>query len=154
MTDETTPTRQVPGPDSACPEVTPDWWQTIFDEVYLLTDARSVQDPEVTRREVDQLVAHLGLKTQEAILDLCGGHGRHALELARRGFAPITVLDYAAPLLAHGRDQSRRENLKIAFVQGDARRLPLADGIFHTILILANSFGYGETPEEDRKSVV
>ena len=29
-------------------EVDPDWWKTLFDEVYLLTDARSVDDARVT----------------------------------------------------------------------------------------------------------
>jgi D-alanine-D-alanine ligase len=31
----------------------PDWWKTMFDDVYLLTDARSVCDEDITRREVD-----------------------------------------------------------------------------------------------------
>jgi D-alanine-D-alanine ligase len=34
-------------------KVDPDWWKTLFDEVYLLTDARSVCDARITRREVD-----------------------------------------------------------------------------------------------------
>ncbi len=142
---------QASGPDGAGgPPVSPDWWQTLFDEVYLRTDARSVQDSAVTRREVDQLVEHLGLEPGEVILDLCGGHGRHCLELGRRGFAALTVLDYAAPLLAVGREQAHRENLAISFIQGDARRLPLAAGSFQTVLILANSFGYCQEEEEDR----
>ena len=34
-------------------EVDPDWWKTLFDEVYLVTDARTVDDEQITRREVD-----------------------------------------------------------------------------------------------------
>ena len=34
-------------------EVDPDWWKTLFDDVYLLTDARSVGDESLTRLEVD-----------------------------------------------------------------------------------------------------
>ena len=34
-------------------KVDPDWWKTMFNEVYLLTDARSVCDEDITRREVD-----------------------------------------------------------------------------------------------------
>lgn len=33
----------------------PDWWKTIFDEIYLITDARTVCDDELTCREVDFL---------------------------------------------------------------------------------------------------
>ena len=70
-----------------------DWWQTLFDEVYLVTDARSVCDDAVTRRETDAFCAALPLKPGDRILDLCGGHGRHSIELARRGFRHCTVMD-------------------------------------------------------------
>jgi hypothetical protein len=30
-----------------------DWWQTLFDEVYLVTDAPIVGNPPLTKREVD-----------------------------------------------------------------------------------------------------
>ena len=30
-----------------------EWWKTIFDEVYLTTDARSVLDEVITGQEVD-----------------------------------------------------------------------------------------------------
>jgi hypothetical protein len=34
-------------------DVDPEWWKTMFDESYLLSDARSVCDDEVTQREVN-----------------------------------------------------------------------------------------------------
>ena len=52
--------------------VDPDWWKTLFDEVYLITDARSVCDEQLTSREVDFLVHTLDLKKSWPILDLCG----------------------------------------------------------------------------------
>ena len=33
--------------------VDPEWWKTLFDEIYLKTDARSVCDNEISSREVD-----------------------------------------------------------------------------------------------------
>ena len=36
----------------------PDWWKRLFDETYLITDARSVCDERVTRSEVDFLVVY------------------------------------------------------------------------------------------------
>jgi hypothetical protein len=57
-------------------KVDPDWWKTLFDEVYLLTDARSVCDARITRREVDLICSLLPMKGSHKILDLCGGHGR------------------------------------------------------------------------------
>ena len=59
-------------------EVDPEWWKTMFDEFYLLTDARSVCDDEITRREVDLICQLLPIRSTHRILDLCGGHGATA----------------------------------------------------------------------------
>jgi len=131
------------------PHVSPDWWRTLFDEVYLRTDARTILDGELTRREVEEVIQALNLGESEAILDLCGGQGRHALELARRGYGRVLVLDFSQPLLSWGRDQAQQEKLPVAFVRGDARSLPLRGENFSAVLCLANSFGYGATRGDD-----
>jgi len=64
----------------------------LFDHIYLLTDARSVCDTELTSREVLFLEETLNLDKSASILDLCGGQGRHSLELSRSGFSDVTVL--------------------------------------------------------------
>jgi D-alanine-D-alanine ligase len=122
--------------------VDPLWWQRLFDEVYLITDARSVCNEELTLREVDFLEALLGIRRQDRILDLCGGHGRHSLELARRGYGSATVLDYSAYLLNLGRARAAEEGLPVSFVRADARSTGLAGGRFDFVLVMANSFGY------------
>ena len=55
------------------------WWMSIFDDVYLQTDARSVCDDQLTREEVDFLENGPKISKRWQILDLCGGQGRHAL---------------------------------------------------------------------------
>jgi D-alanine-D-alanine ligase len=130
-------------------EVDPDWWKTLFDEVYLLTDARSVDDAAVTRQEIEVYTALVPMRASDDILDLCGGHGRHALELSRRGFKSCTVLDYAQPLLEIGKKVAQAEGLAIEFVQGDARQTAWMDGVFDHVLVLGNSLGYIAEPEAD-----
>jgi D-alanine-D-alanine ligase len=122
----------------------PLWWQTIFDELYLVTDGRSVDNDQATCREVDFIVRRLGLDPAERILDLCGGQGRHALELARRGFNNLTVLDYSPTLLRLGREQGNGGDGDCAacFCRADARSLCLADRSLDCVLVLGNSFGY------------
>jgi len=122
--------------------VDPLWWQTLFDDVYLITDARSVCNEELTQREVDFLEHYISPDKSDRILDLFGGQGRHSLELARRGFGPLTVLDYSQSLVNHGRDRARRQGLPVCFVQADARSTGLAEGSFDRVLVMANSFGY------------
>lgn len=122
--------------------VEPNWWKNLFDDIYLITDARSVCNQELTQREVDFLELYLELDKEHRILDLCGGQGRHSLELARRGYRFITVLDYSDYLVSFGRKRADREGLSVRFMRSDARETGLSDGCFDFVLVMANSFGY------------
>lgn len=132
-------------------KINPDWWKTLFDEIYLITDSRSVCDNELTCREVDFLEQVLKLEKSLPILDLCGGQGRHSLELSRRGFKDVTVLDYSNFLINLGRERAQREGLKTIFIQRDARDTGLPDQRHQFIIIMANSFGYFIDEREDEK---
>ncbi|KPA11032.1 D-alanine-D-alanine ligase [Candidatus Magnetomorum sp. HK-1] len=125
-------------------QIKDDWWKDIFDELYLTTDARSIGDSSLTRFEVDQIEKAFSLEKECAIVDLCGGQGRHALELSRRGFKNITVLDYSPVLLEKGLCQAKKENLHIQFVKSDARKTCLRSNNFDMVLIMGSSFGYFE----------
>jgi D-alanine-D-alanine ligase len=131
-------------------KVDPDWWKTMFDEVYLLTDARSVCDDRTTRQEVDILCEILPISPGQRILDLCGGHGRHSLELSSRGMGECIVVDYSARLLAKAMAAARERNLRVLCVQSDARRIGLPAHSFDHVLILGNSLGYVPEPDADR----
>lgn len=123
-------------------QVDNNWWKDLFDEVYLLTDARSVCDENLTRQEVNCLEKILNLSKTDAILDLCGGQGRHALELSRRGFKNVTVLDYSRYLVDLGNRRAKQESLNTRFIQGDARSPGFREQSFKYIIIMASSFGY------------
>jgi D-alanine-D-alanine ligase len=130
-------------------DVDPDWWKTLFDEVYLVTDARSVGDEDITRQEIDIFLALVPMQPDDRILDLCGGHGRHTLELCRRGFRDCTVLDYSQPLLDIGARVAAQKRYRVHFVQGDARQTELSSEAFDHVLILGNSLGYIPEPDAD-----
>ncbi len=130
-------------------DVNTDWWKTLFDGIYLITDARTVGDESMTRREVDLLCELIPLRPSHKILDLCGGQGRHSLDLSRRGFAHCTVFDYSDTLLAQGEQTAKTMNLPVKFVQGDARNIPMPPASFHHVMILGNSLGYAGTAGDD-----
>jgi D-alanine-D-alanine ligase len=132
-------------------EFDPDWWKRIFDETYLITDARSVCDDELTFKEVDFLEEVLKMDSSWPILDLCGGQGRHALELSRRGFQDVTVLDYSAYLINLGKERAQKEELNTLFVKEDARDTNLASEQFKIIIVMASSFGYFVDECENQK---
>ncbi len=132
-------------------KVDPEWWRKIFDGIYLVTDARSVCDHELTCREVNFLEHVLSLDRSWPILDLCGGQGRHSLELSRRGFRDVTVLDYSDFLINLGKWKVEEENLGTRFIQGDARKTGLPDQSYRIVIIMASSFGYFPGEEENEK---
>lgn len=132
-------------------DVDPDWWKSLFDEVYLLTDARSVCDEEVTRREVDVICELLPVRPDDKILDLCGGHGRHSLELCARGFTSCTLLDYSQCLIDKARDNASGYGYPINFIRADARDIGFPDESFHHVFIMGNSLGYIQEPGADHR---
>jgi D-alanine-D-alanine ligase len=119
-----------------------DWWKDFFNNVYLITDARSVCDDNLTSREVDLIEDILGPGKDARILDLCGGQGRHSIELARRGYRDLTVLDYSSHLIKLGKMLSRKAGVDVRFCRADARCSNLKDEDYSFIIIMANSFGY------------
>lgn len=131
--------------------VRPDWWRLIFDSLYLKTDADVVNDQNITRKEIDFFSEVLRLLPDDKILDLCCGHGRHSLELARRGFKFIEGLDRSHYLIQKAKAQAKKEGLSVKFREGDARKLSSSADSFDVVLILGNSFGYFESTQDDLK---
>jgi D-alanine-D-alanine ligase len=129
--------------------VSPVWWDEIFDELYLKTDGDVVENAELTRREIDLFLELLPLPKNAKIVDVCCGQGRHALELARRGFANLVGIDRSAFLLQQARLRAQAAGLAVQFHAGDARALPLAGESVEVALVLGNSFGYFEHASDD-----
>jgi SAM-dependent methyltransferase len=127
-------------------DVDPSWWDSFFGEDYLAVAPR---DPERTAREVDFVVEHLPLEPHARILDLACGHGRHELELARRGFR-VTGLDLSEPSLAQARDTAAAAGVELELVHGDMRELPWADE-FDAVLNLFTAFGYFADKADDER---
>lgn len=88
-----------------------------------------------TRPEPDVCQLALGLKADppRRVLDLGCGIGRHALWLAREGFA-VTALDASAAGLDHARAEAEKAGLDIRFIQAPMTALPLADQAFDWVL--------------------
>lgn len=96
-----------------------------------------------TVREVDELVATLGIAPGDRVLDVGCGPGRHVHELARRGFI-VTGLDISAAFVDVGRELASTEGLdRATFVRGDARAMDF-DAEFDAVVSLCQgAFGLG-----------
>lgn len=135
--------------DDLEPHVRPDWWRLIFDETYLKTDGDVFENDRNTRAEVDALISAAGLQPRDRVLDLCCGQGRHALELARRGFRDVTGVDLSPYLIGLARRRACATGAGVRFLESDAREWRLSGEQFHCVAILGNSFGYFDRREDD-----
>jgi SAM-dependent methyltransferase len=95
------------------------------------------------------VVERLALEPGARILDLACGHGRHALELARRGFR-VTGLDLSEPSLAEARETAAAAGVKLELVHGDMRELPW-EREFDAVLNLFTAFGYFADRADDER---
>ncbi len=124
-----------------------DWWKTFFDENYLLFWGKRVAF-DFTKKEVNFLVKNIPIKKQDKILDLCCGHGRHTIELAKRGYY-IEGLDYSDYELGLARKEAEKRKLIIKFRKGDARYFQSAKK-FDVILNMFTAFGYGSKIDDQK----
>jgi D-alanine-D-alanine ligase len=131
--------------------VNPDWWKTLFDGLYLKTDARSVCDEKLSRCESEVVRGLLYPEPGHRILDLCGGQGRHSLFLSEKYSARCTVLDFSRHLVRLGHRNAVRKGCPVHFIQGDARSTGLSGSTFDHVIIMGNSLGYLPDPDDDRK---
>jgi ubiquinone/menaquinone biosynthesis C-methylase UbiE len=121
------------------------WWEQFFDEEYLVLYAPVLQ-PERSEHEVAMAVSLLRLSEGMRVLDLCCGTGRHAIPLQRRGLL-VCGVDSSRALLAQASERAGRVGAHPSWVRGDARELPLKNGIFDAGICLFNSIGYGTDSE-------
>ncbi len=92
-----------------------------------------------TRQEVDFLQKELSLQPGARIFDLACGHGRHSLELARRGYQ-VTGQDLSAVFLEEAERQAVAAGLKVSWLCRDMRDIRF-QGEFDAVLCLFSSFG-------------
>ncbi len=131
--------------------VDPDWWKTLFDDIYLLTDARSVCNDTITQLEVNVICELLPIKPSHSILDFCGGHGRHSFELYDRGFKKCTLLDYSQYLIDYANAAADEKQINLTCIRCDARHTGLPSESFDHMIIMGNSLGYMYMPEDNNK---
>jgi SAM-dependent methyltransferase len=103
---------------------------------------------EEAEREVEQILT-LTEQTAGAVLDLACGPGRHAVALARRGFA-VTGVDRSAFLLGKARSRAKELGLAIDFVHDDMRAIR-RPATYDVALSLFTSFGFFQDDADNQR---
>ena len=103
-----------------------------------------------TKKEVDFILQELKLPPGSNILDIGCGTGRHALELARRGYL-VTGVDISSGMLAQAEKEAKKSDVKLELIHADATRFK-SNKLFDTAICLCEGafglLGSGDDPKE------
>ena len=115
-------------------------WRELYPYVFPLERMAAAE------RQVGAILALSGV-TGGAVLDLCCGPGRHAVEFARRGFA-VTGVDRSGFLLERARERADAAAVEVEWVLDDMREFA-RPAAFHLACNLFTSFGYFQREEDN-----
>lgn len=124
---------------SAVNEVANKWYEEFFQGMSLELWRRAIPI-EQTEQEVAFLLETLSAPRGSKLLDVPCGNGRLSLPLSLMEYK-VTAIDFSKTFIEQGKESARAHKTKIDYIQGDMRKLTLAqefDGAF----CMGNSFGY------------
>jgi 2-polyprenyl-3-methyl-5-hydroxy-6-metoxy-1,4-benzoquinol methylase len=93
----------------------------------------------------------LNLPKKSKILDLCGGYGRLAIPLAKKGFE-VYIQDLNKDFLEKAKKAAKKHKVKVETIHGDMRKIPYSNK-FDAVINMFTSFGYLENDKEDEKVI-
>lgn len=129
-------------------------WERFFDAHARAYDANSFT--KNTAREVAFLLEELALPQGASLLDVGCGTGRHAIALARHGFA-VTGLDLSEAMLAVAADKAAEEGVTVRWVRADATDFSFTETFDAAVCLCEGAFGLlggGDDPIEQPLSIL
>lgn len=118
------------------------WYEELFENYAAKYDNECFTQGTVG--ECDFIEKELAGDTTRRILDIGCGTGRHAVELARRGYAVVGV-DLSASLLARAREKAAEQGVRVRFERRDARDLSFRGEFDLAIMLCEGAFPLMET---------
>ena len=124
------------------------WYEDLFnqdyDRIYFPTFT-----PERNSAEVDFIESALKIPKGGRVLDVACGHGRHAIELAKRGYQ-VTGIDFSPRFIKMAIESSNSNGISNAeFLVGDMRQTHFVNR-FDAAFSYFTSFGYFSDLENNR----
>jgi len=113
-------------------------WEEFFDAHAPVYDENVFTKNTVA--EVEFLIEELGISPGASILDVGCGTGRHAIELARRGYA-VTGLDLSAEMLARAAEAARSAGVRVEWVRADATSFSFPAKFDAALCLCEGAFG-------------
>jgi 2-polyprenyl-3-methyl-5-hydroxy-6-metoxy-1,4-benzoquinol methylase len=118
------------------------WYETLF------TNYAQTYDREPFTRgtlgEVDFIEREIKFNKSTTILDIGCGTGRHAIELAQRGYE-VTGIDLSDSQLQRARKKAKNAGIQLRFLKKDARNFTFRKKFDVIIMICEGAFSLMET---------
>jgi SAM-dependent methyltransferase len=122
------------------------WYQELFENYSEKYDQESFTFG--TPGEVDFIEQEIGSDKKKKILDIGCGTGRHAIELAKRGYS-VTGIDLSADQLKRAGEKAAEAGVEVEFMQKDACQLDFEEDFELAIMICEGAFSLMETDEKN-----
>jgi len=113
-------------------------WERFFD-----AHAPIYEDNVFTKNtvhEVDFLLEELHLPPGGSVLDVGCGTGRHAIELAERGYA-VTGLDLSSEMLSIAADAAKAESVHVEWIRANATQFTMPERYDAVVCLCEGAFG-------------
>jgi 2-polyprenyl-3-methyl-5-hydroxy-6-metoxy-1,4-benzoquinol methylase len=120
------------------------WYERLFENYAVKCDGESFV--QGTQGECDFIEKEIRHDRKARILDIGCGTGRHAIELAARGYAVVGI-DLSESQLKRAREKASAKNLAVDFRRLDARSLPFSSEFDLVIMLCEGAFPLMETDE-------
>jgi cyclopropane fatty-acyl-phospholipid synthase-like methyltransferase len=120
------------------------WYETLFENYARTYDCEVFT--QGTLQEVDFIEQEISFNKKKRILDIGCGTGRHAIELAKRGYV-VTGVDLSESQLKRAREKASEVGVNVAFERIDARSLKFENEYDVVLIVCEGGFPLMETDE-------
>jgi ubiquinone/menaquinone biosynthesis C-methylase UbiE len=127
----------------------PRWYQEFFENMGI--EYEDYPFTRGTENEVDWMIKEYLTEPEMKILDVGCGTGRHAINLASKGYQHITGIDLSSSMVEAAQKAARDKNLKVVFRACDARELPFNNEFDAAICLCEGAFSLLENDDENYK---
>ena len=127
----------------------PQWYKEFFEEMGI--EYEDYPFTQNTENEVNWMVREYLTNPEMKILDVGCGTGRHAINLATKGYKNITGIDLSPSMIRAAREAAKEKNVSVDFKVGDARELPFESEFDAAICLCEGAFGLLENDTENYK---
>jgi 2-polyprenyl-3-methyl-5-hydroxy-6-metoxy-1,4-benzoquinol methylase len=127
----------------------PQWYKEFFEEMGI--EYEDFPFTQNTENEVNWLVKEYLTNPEMKILDVGCGTGRHAINLASKGYKNIIGIDLSPAMIGAAQASAKEKKVSVDFRIGDARELPFENEFDAALCLCEGAFGLLEDDDENYK---